>query len=104
LPQPDELLRAEVEPICRKYLELRYRLLPHLYSPARECTKTGLPVMRALWLPYPDDPAAARAAMSVSGAAISSLPWLKKEPCRAGSISRAVPGTTSGPASPRRRA
>src|SRR4029453_5560887 len=39
----------------RKYLELRYRLLPYLYSAVRECTQTGVPVMRALWLHYPDD-------------------------------------------------
>ena len=58
LPQPGELHHAEVEPICRKYLELRYRLLPYLYSAVRDSTKTGLPVMRALWLHYPDDPAA----------------------------------------------
>ena len=58
LPQPADLHHPEVEPICRKYLELRYRFLPYLYSAVRECTKTGLPIMRALWLHYPDDPVA----------------------------------------------
>ncbi|HEY6393379.1 MAG TPA: DUF5110 domain-containing protein, partial [Bryobacteraceae bacterium] len=38
--------------------ELRYRMLPYLYSAVRECALTGLPVMRALWLHYPDDAAA----------------------------------------------
>jgi alpha-glucosidase/alpha-D-xyloside xylohydrolase len=52
------LHNEQVEPICRKYLELRYRMLPYLYSVVRECTITGLPVMRALWLHYPDDPKA----------------------------------------------
>jgi alpha-glucosidase/alpha-D-xyloside xylohydrolase len=33
-------------------------MLPYLYSSVRECTKTGMPVMRALWLHYPDDPKA----------------------------------------------
>jgi alpha-glucosidase/alpha-D-xyloside xylohydrolase len=47
-----------VEPICRKYLELRYRLMPYLYSVVREGYDTGLPVIRALWLHYPDDEAA----------------------------------------------
>jgi len=47
-----------VEPICRKYLELRYRLLPYLYSAVRECASTGMPIMRALWLHFPDDPKA----------------------------------------------
>jgi len=57
-PDPSLLHDARVEPICRQYLELRYRLLPYLYSVVREGTRTGLPVMRALWLHHPDDPAA----------------------------------------------
>ncbi len=57
-PDPGELQNAEVEPICRKYLELRYRLLPYTYTAVRECCETGLPIMRALWLHYADDPAA----------------------------------------------
>ena len=51
---------AAVEPICRKYLELRYRLLPYLYSAVREGHETGLPIMRALWLQYRDDPEAVK--------------------------------------------
>jgi alpha-glucosidase/alpha-D-xyloside xylohydrolase len=58
IPDVSELHNPDVERICRKYLELRYRLLPYLYSAVRECTVTGLPVMRALWLHYPDDPKA----------------------------------------------
>jgi alpha-glucosidase (family GH31 glycosyl hydrolase) len=58
LPDPSELHNAQVEPICRKYLELRYRMLPYLYSAVREATHTGMPVMRSLWLHYPDDPEA----------------------------------------------
>jgi alpha-glucosidase (family GH31 glycosyl hydrolase) len=54
-PDPSELRNATVEPICRKYLELRYRMLPYLYSAVRESTTTGMPIMRALWLHYPDD-------------------------------------------------
>ena len=50
-----ELHNAEVEPVCKKYLELRYRLLPYNYTIAREAHDTGLPMMRALWLHYPDD-------------------------------------------------
>jgi alpha-glucosidase (family GH31 glycosyl hydrolase) len=50
-----ELRNPDVEPICRKYLELRYRLLPYNYTLAREACDTGLPMMRALWLHYPDD-------------------------------------------------
>jgi alpha-glucosidase (family GH31 glycosyl hydrolase) len=58
IPDTSELHNTQVEPICRKYLELRYRLLPYIYSAVRECTVTGLPLMRALWLHYPDDPKA----------------------------------------------
>jgi len=58
LPDASQLHNPQVESICRKYLELRYRLLPYLYSSVRECTTTGMPVMRALWLHYPDDPKA----------------------------------------------
>ena len=58
VPDPSELHNAQVEPICRQYLELRYRLLPYLYSAVHECCETGLPIMRALWLHYPDDAAA----------------------------------------------
>ena len=57
-PDASELRNPHVEPIVKKYLELRYRLLPYTYSVAREGTRTGLPMMRALWLHYSDDPAA----------------------------------------------
>jgi alpha-glucosidase/alpha-D-xyloside xylohydrolase len=57
-PDPSELRNARVEPILKKYLELRYRLLPYTYTIAKECCETGLPLMRSLWLHYPQDPAA----------------------------------------------
>jgi alpha-glucosidase/alpha-D-xyloside xylohydrolase len=57
-PSEAELHNPEIEPVCRKYLELRYRLMPYLYSAVKETCETGLPVIRALWLHYPDDPAA----------------------------------------------
>jgi alpha-glucosidase len=46
----------EVEAICRRYLELRMRLLPYIYNLAREAHTRGLPLMRPLALYYPDDP------------------------------------------------
>lgn len=57
-PVPAERQHPEVEPICRRYLELRYRLLPYTYTAVREAHDTGLPIVRALWLHYPDDAAA----------------------------------------------
>jgi alpha-glucosidase/alpha-D-xyloside xylohydrolase len=52
---PAELQNAEVEPILRKYLELRSQLMPYLYTAVRECHETGMPIMRALWIHHPDD-------------------------------------------------
>lgn len=59
-PPESELHNAEVEPICRKFLELRYRLLPYNYTIARQACDTGIPPMRAMWLHYPDDAEAAK--------------------------------------------
>ncbi|WP_245772000.1 glycoside hydrolase family 31 protein [Rhodothermus profundi] len=46
----------EVEAIARKYLTWRYQLLPYLYTCFEEHQRTGLPVLRPLWLHYFDDP------------------------------------------------
>jgi alpha-glucosidase len=45
-----------VEGICRRYAELRYRLLPYTYTLAWQAHTLGLPLMRPLVLNYPDDP------------------------------------------------
>jgi alpha-glucosidase/alpha-D-xyloside xylohydrolase len=58
VPDSSQLHDERVEPICRKYLELRYRMLPYLYSAVRECATTGMPIMRPLWLHFPNDPQA----------------------------------------------
>lgn len=47
---------AEAEHIFRQYDELRYRLLPYIYSEAVACGRTSLPMMRPLVLEYQDDP------------------------------------------------
>ena len=43
------------EDIIRKYLKLRYRLLPFLYTALEESHRTGVPVFRPLLLNYQDD-------------------------------------------------
>lgn len=46
----------EVLEISRNYINLRYRLLPYIYSCFYEATQTGLPLMRTLALNYTHDP------------------------------------------------
>ncbi|MBI2515966.1 MAG: DUF4968 domain-containing protein [Opitutae bacterium] len=43
------------EDIARKYLKLRYRLLPFLYTSLEEAHRTGVPLFRPLVLNYQDD-------------------------------------------------
>ncbi len=52
---PAELNNPAIEPILRKFLELRYRLMPYLYTAVRQTHDTGLPLMRALWIHDPAD-------------------------------------------------
>jgi alpha-glucosidase len=37
----------------RRYIEERYRLLPYIYTTAEEMSRTGLPMMRPLFLEFP---------------------------------------------------
>jgi alpha-glucosidase len=41
------------EAIRRRYIELRYQLMPYIYSLAEEAARTGIPMMRPLFLEYP---------------------------------------------------
>jgi alpha-glucosidase len=43
------------EDIIRKYLKLRYRMLPFLYTTLEEAHRTGVPLFRPLMLNYQDD-------------------------------------------------
>jgi alpha-glucosidase len=45
----------EYERVNRAAIELRYKLLPYLYSLFHEHTEMGAPVMRPLWFEYPED-------------------------------------------------
>ncbi len=47
----------EVEQISRRVIELRYRLLPYLYTLFEEATRSGAPILRPLFYHYPADTA-----------------------------------------------
>jgi alpha-glucosidase len=42
------------EAIRRRYIETRYRLMPYVYTLAEEASRTGVPLMRPLWLEHPE--------------------------------------------------
>ncbi len=54
-PNLEALNDQSIEPIAKEYAELRYKLLPYNYTLAWEARDTGMPMMRAMWLHYPDD-------------------------------------------------
>jgi len=45
------------ESLNRAAIELRYRMLPYVYTAFWQCSQTGLPMMRPLFLAFPDDAA-----------------------------------------------
>ena len=49
------LFGPEAEKNAKAAIELKYRLLPYIYTYAREAYDTGLPIMRPLFLEYPMD-------------------------------------------------
>ena len=46
---------AQAEDIAKRWLRFRYRLLPYIKSMCDEASASGLPVMRAMCLAFPDD-------------------------------------------------
>jgi alpha-glucosidase len=50
-------LPPDIYEVLKFYVRLRYRLLPYLYSAAHVAARTGMPMMRAMPLVAPDDPA-----------------------------------------------
>lgn len=45
----------EIEDIARQWIEFRYRLLPYLKSVIAQATATGMPIMRAMPLAFPNN-------------------------------------------------
>jgi alpha-D-xyloside xylohydrolase len=46
----------ELTDTFRRADELRYRLMPYIYAQAKDASSRGLPMLRALFVEYPDDP------------------------------------------------
>lgn len=46
----------EVERICKQSIELRYRLLPYIYTLAHLAYRSGAPLFRPLFYDFPDQP------------------------------------------------
>jgi alpha-glucosidase len=44
----------EQEAIRRRFIETRYQIMPYLYTLAEEASRTGLPLLRPLFLEFPD--------------------------------------------------
>jgi alpha-D-xyloside xylohydrolase len=44
-----------IAPIIRKWLKLRYQLIPYILEQSEKATRTGFPVLRALILHHPND-------------------------------------------------
>jgi alpha-D-xyloside xylohydrolase len=42
----------------REDVDLKYRLMPYVYAQSKYCSEHGLPMVRALFIQYPDDPGA----------------------------------------------
>ncbi len=54
------LYGPQVEAVTRKYLDLRYRMLPYIYSQAAQVTLHGSTLLRPLVMDFPHDQAALR--------------------------------------------
>jgi alpha-D-xyloside xylohydrolase len=48
----------DFEDYFRKTVEIKYKLMPYVYAQAKACTEQGLPMVRALFVEYPEDPGA----------------------------------------------
>jgi hypothetical protein len=55
----------------RRAVEMRYRLLPYIYAQAKDSSSRGLPMLRALFLEFPDDAGSWSVRMSTCSAATS---------------------------------
>jgi len=54
LPQEVWVHGPQQEAIRRRYIEVRYRLMPYIYTLAEEASRTGIPLVRPIFLEFPE--------------------------------------------------
>lgn len=54
-PTEPWLISKEFTDAFRQAAELKYRLMPYVYAQAKDCSNRGLPMVRALFIEFPDD-------------------------------------------------
>ena len=54
-PSEPVFYSEQTQKIVRKYIKLRYSLLPYIYSMSAQATLKGYPLMRTLFFEFPDD-------------------------------------------------
>lgn len=57
-PTEPWLISADFTKAFREAAEMKYRLMPYVYAQAKDCSNRGLPMVRALFIEFPDDPGA----------------------------------------------
>ena len=57
-PTEPWLYNQEFTDYYRASAEMKYKLMPYVLEQAKKCTETGLPMVRAMFIEYPDDPVA----------------------------------------------
>lgn len=57
-PKEPWLIGEEFMDSFRRSVELRYKLMPYIYAQAKDCSERGLPMLRAMFVEFPDDPGA----------------------------------------------
>lgn len=57
-PTEPWLYSKEFTDYFRKCADMKYELTPYIYAQAKQCTGKGLPMFRALFIEFPDDPGA----------------------------------------------
>lgn len=54
-PTEPWLISADFTKAFREAAEMKYRLMPYVYAQAKDCSNRGLPMVRALFIEFPDD-------------------------------------------------